>query len=111
MQLKVEQVLSGHTDRAWHVSWSHDGKFLASAGADKIVKIYTYDSAVQRKWICVDTLDSQHTRTVRCVAWNPNNNVLACASFDGTVTIWKRNRTGSKCCYCIPHTHDLIPNL
>nr|CAG4710597.1 unnamed protein product [Naegleria fowleri] len=38
---------------------------------------------------CLDVLENQHNRTIRRVDWShPNGNALACASFDGTSSIW-----------------------
>lgn len=37
--------LRGHEeDQVWCVSWSHDGKYLASCGLDKVIRIYTYNN-------------------------------------------------------------------
>jgi WD40 repeat protein len=36
----------------------------------------------------VCTLDDFTLRTVRCCEWSPDGKLLACASFDGKVTVW-----------------------
>lgn len=46
-------ILAQHTDEVWVMAFSHDGKFLASAGKDKQVVIWSID--VRR-----DDIDSQH---------------------------------------------------
>ena len=38
--LQCIDELSGHTDKVWDVSWSPDGKMLASAGSDKSIRIW-----------------------------------------------------------------------
>lgn len=37
----------------------------------------------------VATLEGQHERTVRHVSWSPSGEYIACASFDGTASIWR----------------------
>lgn len=39
-------------------------------------------------WSCVTTLEDFTRRTVRCCEWSPDGKLLACASFDGKVTVW-----------------------
>lgn len=38
----------------------------------------------------VARLEDAHERTVRCVSWHPQGHLLACASFDGTASVWMR---------------------
>jgi WD40 repeat protein len=33
-------ILSHHEDEVWHVQWSHDGRYLASASKDKTAIIW-----------------------------------------------------------------------
>eukprot|EP00741_Cyanophora_paradoxa_P001636 tig00000498_g1587.t1 len=90
---RLEEIgeLRGHTDRAWCVAWSPDGKTLASCGGDKSVRIWRQEGG---KWECKQVLDDGHQRTVRCVAWSPSGDVLASASFDGTTNIWQAKDDG-----------------
>lgn len=103
-KLQLVQSISDHKDRAWCCAWSHNGKYLATSSADKTVRIYKQQQASsssstqqqeEQTWECIDELKGHHTRTIRCISWAPNDSVLACASFDGTVTIWEKRRTSS----------------
>ena len=40
----LQQELSGHSDDVWAVALSPDGKWLATAGLDKVVKVWTLDT-------------------------------------------------------------------
>ena len=81
-------VLEGHEERVWHVSWSPDGNFIASASEDKTVRIWAVNTSTPS---CIVTLDDTAQRTIRCVEWSHDGTMLAAASFDGTAMIWKKN--------------------
>ncbi|KAJ9464035.1 putative cytosolic iron-sulfur protein assembly protein CIAO1-like protein [Diplonema papillatum] len=88
----MEEVatLAGHKDRVWALAWSGRGD-LATASGDGTVKIWRGKDGA---WDCVQTL-SEHSRTVRHVAWAHDGNTLACSSFDASISIWKRLPDGS----------------
>ncbi len=76
----------GHSDLVWAVTWSPDGKRIASASGDRTVQVwdaftggnvYTY---------------SGHADSVYAVAWSPDGQHIASASNDMTVQVW--NATG-----------------
>ena len=73
--------------RAWHASWSWDGKFLASTGEDKVIKIWS--DADNSNIRCISTLEDAQSRTIRACEWSPDGNFIASASFDGTVVVWE----------------------
>jgi len=94
-------VLEGHTeDRVWHATWSRDGKYLATCGEDKSIRIWRL-SVEERskgddeagcegvKCICIATLEDAQTRTIRQVDWSPDGRMVCSASFDGTVAVWE----------------------
>src|SRR5262249_55603014 len=72
----------GHTEGVYSVSFSPDGKRLASASADRTVKVWDATSGQQAR-----TLQG-HTGTVSSVAFSPDGKRLASASQDGTVKVW-----------------------
>ena len=74
-------VLAGHRDEVLSVSWSLDGKRLASSSADETVRLW--DVAARRQ--LGDPL-SGHTGWVWSVAWSPDGQTLATAGGDGDLT-------------------------
>jgi WD40 repeat protein len=82
----------GHTSQVIGVSWSPDGRKLASASNDKTVKIWTLADGT-----CERTLsDSGHSSTVWSISWSPDGRRLASASKDNTVKIWTADGTYEK---------------
>ncbi|MCC5641461.1 hypothetical protein LC607_00495 [Nostoc sp. CHAB 5824] len=76
--------LEGHIDIVWGVTFSPDGKLLASGSRDQTVKIWRPDGTL------LQTLKG-HTDAVTCVSFSPDGQTLASASLDKTVQIWRKN--------------------
>ena len=74
--------LEGHNGAIYSVKFSHDGKMIASAGADKTVKIWRHDGKLLR------TLKG-HKATVHMAVFSPNSKTIASASADKTVKLWR----------------------
>ena len=68
------------------VTWSPDGKWLASGSDDKTVRIWTLSST--GTWVCQSTL-SGHSHIMSCLAFKPGDpNILVSGSWDKTLKIW-----------------------
>lgn len=89
MSLELVCELEGHQDRVWHVSWSSDGKALASCGGDKTIRIYT-EKPGEKNWVCCAVLEEAQGRTIRACEWSPCRRYLAAVSFDATTVIWEK---------------------
>ncbi|KAK4702167.1 cytosolic iron-sulfur protein assembly protein CIAO1, partial [Phenoliferia sp. Uapishka_3] len=91
----LQAELEGHTDRAWHLSWSPSQPTLASCSSDKSIRLYSYNKSTSTlpptyKFNYKSTISTSHQRTVRSLAFSPNGQTLATASFDATVGIWQQ---------------------
>ncbi|MDZ8054957.1 MAG: eIF2A-related protein [Aulosira sp. ZfuVER01] len=76
--------LEGHQDVVQSVSFSPDGKILATASYDNTVKLWRLDGSL------IKTLKG-HTKPVISVAFSSDSQMIASASQDGTVRLWQRD--------------------
>ena len=75
--------LEGHTDWVSSVSWSPDGKVLASASKDNSIKLWNKDGTCRKQLL-------EHKAGVYSVIWSPDGQTFASASEDKTVKIWSK---------------------
>ncbi len=75
-------ILEGHTRGVFSLTWSPDGRRLATASADGLVKLW--DTAARRE---VATL-KHHSGKVRGVAWHPTAAKLVSVGDNGEVLMW-----------------------
>ncbi|MEA5565665.1 hypothetical protein [Anabaena sp. UHCC 0399] len=78
--------LEGHTDIVWGVTFSPDGKLLASASTDQTIKLWHRDGNLSQSLV-------GHSSAVTSVSFSPDGQSLASSSLDKTVIIWRKNPT------------------
>ena len=104
-------VLEGHKDRVWHVCWTHTGETLASCGGDKTVRLWQRKptlaageeggddgtataSGGDAEYLCAETLEGTHTKTIRRCEFSTCDTMIASVSFDATTCVWDKTSQG-----------------
>jgi WD40 repeat protein len=80
------ELANAHGDTIFGVSSSADGALLATAGADKFVKVWAIPSGELKK-----TFEG-HAHHVLDVAWKPDSKQLVSAGGDDVIKIWDYER-------------------
>ncbi|OMJ82042.1 hypothetical protein SteCoe_17369 [Stentor coeruleus] len=75
-------TLKGHTYLVTSVSFSPDGKFLASGSGDNLIKIWSLAENKEESTL------SGHSGEVFCISYSPDGRYLASGSGDGQIKIW-----------------------
>jgi small GTP-binding protein len=80
--LTLRRILRGHTDAIRDITWSPDGKILASGAKDETIRLW--DVANGR---LLRTLEG-HSGEVNSVSWSPDGKILASGAKDKTIRLW-----------------------
>ncbi|EAU88784.2 WD repeat-containing protein [Coprinopsis cinerea okayama7 len=104
-------ILNVHTDEVWNMEWSHDGRYLASAGKDKMAIIWKMGSTVEsgspQDWTAHVTIP-EHPDPIGALAWSVDDTVLV-TSAEHLIKMWKA-KTGV-CIRTLSGHSDTISSL
>ncbi|QBD82443.1 hypothetical protein EPA93_43300 [Ktedonosporobacter rubrisoli] len=90
---------TGHSNVVYAVTWSPDGKYVASGGADQTAQVWSATNGFPI------LIYRGHSATVTALAWSPNGTRIASASDDHTVHVWNQN--GNLLYICRGHTNSV----
>ena len=99
---RCTSTLPGHTEAVLHVSFSPDGRCLASGSGDTTVRIWDVDTETPKHTLrgglgllcspvgskLTPCVNAGHTNWVLAVAWAPNGKLLASGCYAGEIRIW-----------------------
>ena len=98
---EVKTTLEGHVGEAFCLSFSPDGRTLASGGKDCLVKLWNLQNGKELRSL------KGHRATVSSVDFSPDGKQIASAGWDGTVKFW--NPSGGKMlANFIGHTGEVL---
>ncbi|KAG8775190.1 hypothetical protein FRC15_000715 [Serendipita sp. 397] len=79
----LPDTLRGHSREIFGVSYSPDGRYIASASRDETIRIWDAESGVT-----IGEPLKGHTDSVNCIAYSPDGHHIASGSDDKTIRIW-----------------------
>ena len=80
--LELQATLNGHAKSVYCVSFSADGKTLASGSVDRTVCLWDVDTGAYKTTLIA------HRHLIISIEFSPDGRTLASASRDGTIILW-----------------------
>lgn len=96
-QWKCFQTLTSHTSTVWSADFSASGEYLVSCSDDKTLRVWRNHAherlpdIIPDSWKCISVIQGYHSRTVYDVSWCRSNELIASASGDNSIAIYKKS--------------------
>jgi WD40 repeat protein len=87
-EMRLQAVLTGHTDDVDMAVFSPDGTRIATCALDRCVRIFSRDGRCLREM-------RGHTGNVLSLAWSPDGRCVVTSSVDGSIRRWD-TKTGNE---------------
>jgi WD40 repeat protein len=82
---QIVATFKGHTEPVYSVTFTPDGKYLATGSFDNTIKLWELANGKEAKTYGGP---NGHQKMVMCVAISPDGQLLASGSIDNTLKVW-----------------------
>jgi len=86
-----QSIEEAHSSTVWSACFNADGSMLVTGSDDLTLKFWEKCPQAKGKWQCCSTLSGYHKRPIYFVDWCPLTGLIATASGDNKIRIFKEN--------------------
>lgn len=84
-KLVLESTLNEHRGEITSITYSPDGKYLASSDSNREIIVFQDGKRIISGWVF-------HTARVAAISWSPNSTRIASVGTDGNMFVWNVNQ-------------------